>query len=85
MLDLYMVDKSYLIAIGEFRTAVAVSPHLSGQIHLVYLGKVNFLKKCWLIGQAKNGANTELIKFTQASFDQLSANALFLVTIGYRQ
>ena len=80
-----MVDKSHLITIGEFRTAVAVSPHLSGQIHLVYLGKVKFLKKSWSICQAKNGANTELLRFTQASFDQLSANALFLAIIGYRQ
>jgi len=55
------------------------------QVHLVYLGKVNFLKIFWSVCQAKNGANTELLRFIQASFNQLSANALLLVIIGYRQ
>ena len=64
-----MVDKSHLITIGEFRAAVAVSPHLSGQLHFVYLGKAKFLKKGWLIGQAKNGDNTKLFSLLQTSFD----------------
>jgi len=54
-----MIDKSYLIAIGELGAAVAFRPDLMGELHFIYLGKASPLKELWFIGQAENGAQVE--------------------------
>jgi len=80
-----VIDKGYLVTIGEFRAAVALSPDLSWQLHFINLGKAKLLKKGWLVRQAKDSGNTKFLSLLEASLHQLSADALLLAIRDYRQ
>jgi hypothetical protein len=81
--DIEISYKSYFIAIGEFGTFITISPHFSGQFHLVYSGKVDFFEKSRLIGQAENVGNTKLLSLSQTSLYQLSTYASIVAILIY--
>ncbi len=63
-----MVNKGYLITIGEFGTAVALPPDLVWQLRFIYLRKATPFKEGWLIGQTKNSRNTKLLSLLETGF-----------------
>ncbi len=79
-----MVDKSYLIAIGELGAAVTLTPDFLWQLHFVYLRKAKLAKEGRLIGKTKDGRDAELPGFLQTGGYQTIADALLLTIFSYR-
>src|SRR5665647_1146885 len=78
-------DQRILVTIGKLGTVQTITPYFMGQILFIPILKTKLTKKSGLIGKDKHLLDFQALGLVQAGFDQQSADATFLFSLGHGQ